>query len=79
MIKKNGEKSKKMGRPSKHPKIRIVGTDLIFDSYAEVAEYVGGNRGSVYRCLEGDKKSHKGRQFEYVDDMEVYVDDGEWW
>lgn len=79
MIKKNGQKSKKMGRPSRHSRIRIVGTELIFDSYAAVAEYVGGNRGSVYRCLEGEKKTHKGYTFEYVDDEEVYVDDGGWW
>lgn len=62
-----GKNKKKMGRPPRHKRVRIVGTNLIFDTYLEAAKYVGGNRGCVYLCLQGMRRKHMGRQFEYVD------------
>lgn len=66
------------GRPSnrfkKGLKIRIVELDEEFDSYSDAARRIGGNRGSVYKCLNDEfgHNTHKGYTFEWVEDYEDY-------
>lgn len=56
----------KKGRPPKHPKILIVETGEVFDSYNEVAKRVGGNRGNVYLCMIGMRHNVNGYHFKYI-------------
>lgn len=63
---------RKKGRPvtSNRP-VRMIDKDtgevIIFDNYRDAADSIGANRGNVYLCLEGIRKSHKGYVFEYVE------------
>lgn len=67
-----GRKNKyfRRGRPSNRLKeglkIRIVELDEEFDSYSDAARRIGGNRGSVYKCLNDEfgHNTHKGYTFE---------------
>ena len=44
-------------------KVRLVEENLVFNSLADAARYVGGKRESVYRCLSGRNKTHRGLHF----------------
>lgn len=61
------KKYDKRGRPPKHQAIRIVELDEIFKTYIEVADRIGANRGNVWLCLYGDRKTCNGFTFEFVD------------
>lgn len=39
--------------------------ETIYPNYRAAAEAVGGNRGNVYLCLEGIRKTHRGYIFAY--------------
>lgn len=62
----------KRGRPATIEK-RVLATNLetneqqLYSDYREAARAIGANRGNVYLCLEGIRKSHKGYRFEYTD------------
>ena len=45
--------------------VRIVETDEVFRTARDCANYIGGDYGSVYACLRGDRRSHMGFTFEY--------------
>ncbi len=64
-----GRKKKydKVGRPPKHRPVYIVELGEAYPSYEAAASRVGGNRGNVLLCLEGDRKTHKGFTFKYCD------------
>lgn len=55
----------KKGRPPKHKPICIVELGEVYPSYEAVASRIGGNRGNVKLCLEGDRKSCNGFTFKY--------------
>lgn len=57
----------KRGRPPNHSPVRIVELDEVFKSFNEAAIRIGGNRGLIELCLKGDRYTHLGYTFEYVD------------
>lgn len=61
------KKYDKRGRPPKHKAIRIVELDEVVSTYLEAAERIGANRGNVWLCLYGDRKTCNGFTFEFVD------------
>lgn len=61
---------RKKGRPitSNRPVQAInkeTGEVLMFDNYRDASDFFGANRGNVYLCLEGIRKSHMGYVFKY--------------
>lgn len=64
---------KKKGRPT-NPDRGVVmincdtGETTAFRNYREASDSIGGNRGNVYLCLEGIRKSHMGYAFKYQDE-----------
>lgn len=51
------------GRPCNHPKILIIETGEVVNSYNDAAKKVGGNRGNVYLCLIGMRRNVNGYHF----------------
>ena len=47
--------------------IRCVQLDMVFDSFEEAAEYVGGRADWVKMCCKGQAKTHMKYRWEYVD------------
>jgi hypothetical protein len=45
--------------------VRIIETDEVFRTARDCANYIGGDYGSIYACLRGDRRSHMGFTFEY--------------
>lgn len=66
---------RRMGQLVKKPhypgvrRIRIVGTTHVFRTVEDCARYLGGDPSSIYRVLRGDRLSHKGYQFEYLEEV----------
>lgn len=59
----------KNGRPLTNDRpVRIIETGEVFKNYIEAAKAIGGSRSNVYLCLTGNRASHKGYSFEYVED-----------
>lgn len=65
---------KRMGQLVKNPKypgvrrIRIVNTNHTFRTVADCARYIGGHATSVYAVLRGNRLTHMGYRFEYVEE-----------
>lgn len=63
----------RMGQLVKNPphpvarNIRIVGTAHVFRTVEDCARFLEGDPSSIYRVLRGERLSHKGHQFEYVE------------
>lgn len=52
-----------------HRRIRIVETQQVFRTVESLARHLGGNdTSSIYRVLRGERRSHKGYTFEFVED-----------
>lgn len=51
--------------------VRIIETGEVFQSARVVAKHIDGAYGDVYLCLRGERYTHKGYTFEYVEDDEV--------
>lgn len=47
--------------------VRIIETGEVFGSARLCALAIGGAYGDVYLCLRGERYTHKGYTFEYVD------------
>lgn len=45
--------------------VRIVETDEVFRTVRDCAAYINGDYSSIYACLRGDRRSHRGYSFEY--------------
>ena len=58
----------RVGRPVNHPKILVVETGEVYDSYEDVAKAIGGRRSGVHACLRGtgNRSSHMGYHFRFV-------------
>jgi NUMOD4 motif/HNH endonuclease len=54
------------GRVKGHS-IRIIETQEVFPSERACARAIGGKQSSVWACLNGNQKSHRGFTFEFVD------------
>lgn len=48
-------------------KVRIVETDQVFINVRALAQYIGGDYGSVYAVLRGERRTHHGYTFEYLE------------
>lgn len=46
---------------------RVVEWDKEYDTVRMMADDVGGDLSTIYRCLRGEQKTHLGLTFEYVD------------
>ena len=62
------KKYDKPGFPVNHSPVRIIELGEVYKTYDQVASRIGGQKGNVYLCLVGDRKSHKGFTFEYVEE-----------
>lgn len=52
-------------------KVQIVETGMVFRTARDCADYIGGDYGSVYACLRGERRSHMGFTFiHYSNDYE---------
>lgn len=51
--------------PPNYRRIRIVGTEMVFDNISECADFVRGDTTSIYRVLRGEREMYKGYSFEY--------------
>lgn len=49
-------------------RIRIVEIDAIFRTVRECARHINGDYSTIYRCLRGERSSHLGYTFEYVEE-----------
>jgi len=64
----------RMGRLVKNPipahirRVMIVETGMIFRNVSDCANYINGQTSSVYRVLRGDRPSHLGYTFQYVEE-----------
>ena len=59
---------REMAKPNKRKwgrRIRIVETDQIFRTVRDCANAIEGDYSSIYSCLRGEQKHHKGLTFEY--------------
>lgn len=62
----------KPGRPAKRnePVIArnlITGEETTYANYREAAKATNGNRGVIYMCIHGERKTHLGYEFRLVD------------
>lgn len=48
-------------------KVRIIETDEMFDNIDACSQFINGDRGAISRCIRGERETHKGYTFEYVD------------
>lgn len=49
--------------------IQIVETGMTFRTVQDCAKYIGGDASSIYRVLRGERRSHLGYTFEYVEEQ----------
>lgn len=61
----------KTGLNSQCARVRIVETGEVFSSIGECARAIDGNRVHIGECVRGDRQSHKGLHFEYLDESET--------
>lgn len=50
-------------------RVRIMENGLVFRTVEDCAKYVGGDASLIYRVLRGDRRSHKGYTFEYLEEI----------
>jgi hypothetical protein len=50
------------GRP-----VQVIETGHVYRTARDCADYIGGDYGSVYACLRGERRSHMGYTFQYYD------------
>jgi hypothetical protein len=60
------------GRPASNTRAVIAtdiqtGEEIIFKNYREAAKILHANRGVVFLCLDGVRKTHHGYEFRYAD------------
>jgi hypothetical protein len=49
-------------------RVEVVETGDVYRTARDCAHYIGGDYGSVYACLRGDRRSHMGYTFRYYDE-----------
>lgn len=57
------------GRPINHPRVLVIETGEVYDSYEDAAKAIGGRRSGVYACLRGtgNRRTHMGFHFRFVE------------
>lgn len=63
----NIQKAYDMGLSSRRTPVRIVETGDVYKSQAECAKAIGGDQRAIQNCLSGNRHTHRGCHFEYVD------------
>lgn len=48
--------------------VEVVETGTVYRTARDCARHIGGDYGSVYACLRGDRRSHMGYTFRYYDE-----------
>lgn len=61
------EEKRRPGKPVTHPPILHIESGLIFKTYKEAAEYVGGSPNNVYHVVIGIQSHHKGQHFKFAE------------
>lgn len=70
-------RGRRMGQLVRNPpipqarRVRIIESGLIFRTVEDCARYIEGDASSIYRVLRGDRLSHKGHTFEYVEESDL--------
>lgn len=54
--------------PGEQP-VKIIETGEVFKSISECARQINGHESGIRKCLYGERNTHKGLHFEYVDEM----------
>lgn len=54
--------------PPRYRKVLIVESGHVFRTVEDCARYLGGDPSSVYRVLRGERLTHKGYTFQYIED-----------
>jgi len=49
-------------------RVQIVETGMIFRTVVDCANFIGGHTSSIYRVLRGERPSHLGYTFQYVEE-----------
>lgn len=52
---------------AKYRRVKIVENGLIFRTIEDCARYLGGDSSSIYRVLRGERDTHKGYTFEWME------------
>lgn len=55
--------------PTPGKRIRIVETGETFKSEAACARSINGIQGNIWKCLAGERHTHRGYHFEYVEEV----------
>lgn len=55
-------------RPARERRVMVIETGMIFRTVKDCANYIGGMPSSIYRVLRGDRPSHLGYTFAYVEE-----------
>lgn len=48
-------------------RVRIIESGMVFRTVEDCARYLGGDTSSIYRVLKGQRLSHKGHTFDYLE------------
>jgi NUMOD4 motif len=51
-------------------KVVVVETGDVYRTARDCADYIGGDYGSVYACLRGERRSHMGYTYQYYDEVQ---------
>lgn len=62
-----GERPLRRSRRQTGRQVEVVETGEVFRTARDCANHIGGDYGSVYACLRGDRKTHMGYTFKYYD------------
>lgn len=55
-------------RPARVRRVMINESEMIFRTVGDCADYIGGHPSSIYRVLRGERPSHLGYTFKYVEE-----------
>lgn len=65
-----------MGRKSsENRKVYVKELDEVYDNYRLAAKETNSNRGDVYLCVMGYRKMHNGYHFEFVDELDLELEE----
>lgn len=60
----------KAPEPPVHRRVHLVELNLIFRTVADCADYIGGYASSIYRVIRGERPSHLGYTFKWIESNE---------
>lgn len=54
--------------PPRFRRLMVLESGMIFKTIQECADHIGGHASSIYRVLRGERESHLGYTFKYVEE-----------